>query len=83
MAAGDMAADWWCPKRAGVRREECKFCIAEAVAEHLLPVVQQYAAEALNQAYWATAAIPHAEDVRDVIRARAQALRTAPGRSKP
>lgn len=38
-AVGDMPADWWCPKREGLRRDECRYCIAEYVVDALLPVV--------------------------------------------
>jgi hypothetical protein len=51
------------------------------IAAALLSVVQQYgdqrAAEALDAAYWATAAITDPEAVREVILARAAALRGA------
>jgi hypothetical protein len=57
------------------------YIAALRIAAALLSVVQQYgdqrAAEALDAAYWATAAITDPEAVREVILARAAALRGA------
>lgn len=48
-AVGDMAEDWWCPKREGVRRTECRYCIAEFAVDALLPLVEARVQAAANQ----------------------------------
>lgn len=39
LAVGDMAEDWWCPKRDRTRRTECRYCIADAVLDALMPTI--------------------------------------------
>ncbi len=45
-AVGEMPTDAYCPKQPGVRRVDCRYCIAEAATEAVLDVL----ADALDAA---------------------------------
>lgn len=74
-----MSVQHGCDTLLSTSGKPCNRCRQSAAA--LLPVVEsiaaERAAETLEQAALATAGIPHPDDVREVIRARAASLRAA------